>query len=82
MESIWWLLAAAGGEVLKSHGQDYLAGNKLSRADIHLVELLYCVEEVDASLLAAFPLLQVTIPLPSRGGPTSPTVNLLFGSTV
>ncbi|XP_021103433.1 glutathione S-transferase A1-like [Heterocephalus glaber] len=45
-------------KVLKSHGQDYLAGNKLSRADIHLVELLYCVEEVDASLLAAFPLLQ------------------------
>ncbi|EHB06883.1 Glutathione S-transferase A1 [Heterocephalus glaber] len=45
-------------KVLKSHGQDYLVGNKLSRADIHLVELLYCVEEVDASLLAAFPLLQ------------------------
>ncbi|XP_031522984.1 glutathione S-transferase A5 [Papio anubis] len=30
-------------KVLKSHGQDYLVGNKLSRADIHLVELLYYV---------------------------------------
>ncbi|XP_070442313.1 glutathione S-transferase A1 isoform X2 [Equus przewalskii] len=45
-------------KVLKSHGQDYLVGNKLSRADIHLVELLYYVEEVDPSLLANFPLLK------------------------
>ncbi|KAI4531097.1 hypothetical protein MG293_018955 [Ovis ammon polii] len=44
--------------VLKSHGQDYLVGNKLSRADIHLVELLYYVEELDPSLLANFPLLK------------------------
>lgn len=34
-------------QVLKSHGQDYLVGNKLSRADILLVELLYYVEELD-----------------------------------
>ncbi|MXQ99814.1 hypothetical protein E5288_WYG007460 [Bos mutus] len=46
-------------EVLKSHGQDYLVGNKLSRADIHLVELLYYVEELDPSLLANFPLLKI-----------------------
>ncbi|XP_012369483.1 glutathione S-transferase A-like [Octodon degus] len=45
-------------KVLKSHGQDYLVGNKLSKADILLVELLYMIEEVDASLLASFPLLQ------------------------
>uniref|UniRef100_A0A8C2YQW5 Glutathione S-transferase n=1 Tax=Chinchilla lanigera TaxID=34839 RepID=A0A8C2YQW5_CHILA len=45
-------------KVLKSHGQDYLVGNKLSRVDILLVELLYLVEEVDVSLLADFPLLQ------------------------
>ncbi|XP_012369484.1 glutathione S-transferase A-like [Octodon degus] len=45
-------------KVLKSHGQDYLVGNKLSKADILLVELLYMVEEFDASLLAGFPLLQ------------------------
>ncbi|XP_068819658.1 glutathione S-transferase A2 [Capricornis sumatraensis] len=45
-------------KVLKSHGQDYLVGNKLSRADIHLVELLYYVEELDPSLLANFPLLK------------------------
>ncbi|ELR48555.1 Glutathione S-transferase A1, partial [Bos mutus] len=44
--------------VLKSHGQDYLVGNKLSRADIHLVELLYYVEELDPRLLANFPLLK------------------------
>ncbi|XP_070101775.1 glutathione S-transferase A1 isoform X2 [Equus caballus] len=45
-------------KVLKSHGQDYLVGNRLSRADIHLVELLYLVEELDPSLLANFPLLK------------------------
>ncbi|XP_023378436.1 glutathione S-transferase A3-like isoform X2 [Pteropus medius] len=45
-------------KVLKSHGQDYLVGNKLSRADIYLVELFYYVEEIDPSLLANFPLLK------------------------
>ncbi|XP_070370856.1 glutathione S-transferase A2-like isoform X2 [Equus asinus] len=45
-------------KVLKSHGQDYLVGNRLSRADIHLVELIYYVEEIDPSLLANFPLLK------------------------
>ncbi|KAK2082908.1 Glutathione S-transferase A3 [Saguinus oedipus] len=44
--------------VLKSHKQDYLVGNKLSQADIQLVELLYFVEELDPSLIASFPLLQ------------------------
>ncbi|XP_031997637.1 glutathione S-transferase A1 [Hylobates moloch] len=45
-------------KVLKSHGQDYLVGNKLSRADIHLVEVLYYVEELDSSLISSFPLLK------------------------
>uniref|UniRef100_A0A8C4LYX9 glutathione transferase n=2 Tax=Equus asinus TaxID=9793 RepID=A0A8C4LYX9_EQUAS len=45
-------------KVLKSHGQDYVVGNRLSRADIHLVELLYTVDELDPSLLANFPLLK------------------------
>ncbi|XP_007934332.1 glutathione S-transferase A2 [Orycteropus afer afer] len=45
-------------KVLKSHGQDYLVGNKLSKADIHLVELLYFVEELDSTLIASFPLLK------------------------
>ncbi|KAB0362815.1 hypothetical protein FD754_006971 [Muntiacus muntjak] len=45
-------------KVLKSHGQDHMVGNKLSKADIHLVELLYYVEELDSSLLANFPLLK------------------------
>ncbi|KAL2791964.1 glutathione S-transferase A5, partial [Daubentonia madagascariensis] len=44
--------------VLKSHGQDFLVGNRLSRADIHLVELIYNVEELDPSLTATFPLLK------------------------
>uniref|UniRef100_A0A452EFZ7 glutathione transferase n=1 Tax=Capra hircus TaxID=9925 RepID=A0A452EFZ7_CAPHI len=52
------LCPPAEKDVLKSHGQDYLVGNKLSRADIHLVELLYYVEELDPSLLANFPLLK------------------------
>ena len=45
--------------MLKSHGQDYLVGNKLSSADVYLVKLLYHVEELDPSALANFPLLKV-----------------------
>ncbi|XP_040839473.1 glutathione S-transferase Yc-like [Ochotona curzoniae] len=45
-------------KVLKSHGQDYLVGNRLSKADILLVELLYNVEEIDPTILTSFPLLQ------------------------
>ena len=46
-------------QVLKSHGQDYLVGNRLTRVDIHLLEVLLYVEELDPSLLAPFPLLKV-----------------------
>ena len=60
-------------QVLKSHGQDYLVGNKLSRADIHLVELLYYVEELDPSLLANFPLLKVSSPM-ALGARHTPTL--------
>ncbi|XP_059257530.1 glutathione S-transferase A2-like [Mustela nigripes] len=52
------LVPSLNEQVLKSHGQDYLVGNRLSKADIHLVELLYYVEEIDPSLLANFPLLK------------------------
>lgn len=45
-------------KVLKSHGQDYLVGNRLSRADIALVELLYHVEELDPGIVDNFPLLK------------------------
>nr|XP_042138093.1 glutathione S-transferase A2-like [Peromyscus maniculatus bairdii] len=45
-------------KVLKSHGQDYLVGNRLTRVDIHLLELLLYIEELDSSLLAPFPLLK------------------------
>ncbi|KAH0517286.1 Glutathione S-transferase A1 [Microtus ochrogaster] len=45
-------------KVLKSHGQDYLVGNRLTRVDIHLLEVLLYVEELDSSLLDPFPLLK------------------------
>ncbi|XP_005347757.1 glutathione S-transferase alpha-2-like [Microtus ochrogaster] len=45
-------------KVLKSHGQDYLVGNRLTRVYIHLLEILLYVEELDSSLLDSFPLLK------------------------
>ncbi|XP_040839472.1 glutathione S-transferase Yc-like [Ochotona curzoniae] len=45
-------------KVLKSHGQDYLVGNKLSKADILLVEQLYNMEELDPTILSSFPQLK------------------------
>ncbi|XP_036099646.1 glutathione S-transferase A1-like [Molossus molossus] len=42
-------------KVLRSQRQDNLVGNRQSRADIHLVELIHQVEELDPSLLANFP---------------------------
>ncbi|XP_021512123.2 glutathione S-transferase A2-like [Meriones unguiculatus] len=45
-------------KVLKSHGQDYFVGNRLTRVDIQLMELLIYIEELDPSLLAPFPLLK------------------------
>ena len=49
-------LCALIWQVLKSHGQDYLVGNRLTRVDIHLLEVLLYVEELDPSLLAPLPL--------------------------
>ncbi|XP_040852875.1 glutathione S-transferase alpha-3-like [Ochotona curzoniae] len=46
-------------KVLKSHGQNYLVGSRLSKADIHMVELLYHMEEIDPTIMTSFPLLQV-----------------------
>lgn len=62
--------------MLKSHGQDYLVGNRLSKADILLVELLYIVEELDPSLLAKFPLLKVISHCSQAGRPTSRSLGL------
>ncbi|NXI92511.1 GSTA2 transferase, partial [Psophia crepitans] len=45
-------------KALKDHGQDYLVGNKLSWADIHLLEAILMVEECKPDILSAFPLLQ------------------------
>ncbi|XP_009083122.1 PREDICTED: glutathione S-transferase isoform X1 [Acanthisitta chloris] len=45
-------------KALKAHGQDYLVGNKLSWADIHLLEAILMTEECKPDILSAFPLLQ------------------------
>ncbi|RLW12191.1 hypothetical protein DV515_00000766 [Chloebia gouldiae] len=45
-------------KALKDHGQDYLVGNKLSWADVHLLEAILMVEECKPDVLSAFPLLQ------------------------
>lgn len=45
-------------KVLKDHGQDFLVGNRLSWADIHLLEAILMVEEKKSDALSGFPLLQ------------------------
>ncbi|XP_060644364.2 glutathione S-transferase-like [Anolis sagrei] len=45
-------------KVLKDHGQDFLVGNQLSRADIQLLEAILATEELKADVLAKFPLLK------------------------
>uniref|UniRef100_A0A8B9FT99 glutathione transferase n=1 Tax=Amazona collaria TaxID=241587 RepID=A0A8B9FT99_9PSIT len=45
-------------KALKDHGQDYLVGNKLSWADIYLLQAILTVEECKPDILSAFPLLQ------------------------
>lgn len=45
-------------KILKDHGEDFLVGNKFSWADIQLLEAILMVEELDASVLAEFPVLQ------------------------
>ncbi|XP_072498552.1 glutathione S-transferase-like [Notamacropus eugenii] len=45
-------------KVLKDHGKNYLVGNQLSWADVHLLELILMVEECKSDVLSAFPKLQ------------------------
>ncbi|KFQ48903.1 PREDICTED: glutathione S-transferase-like [Nestor notabilis] len=45
-------------KVLKDHGQDFLVGNHLTRADVQLLETLLMAEECKPDILAKFPLLQ------------------------
>ncbi|CAI5769455.1 glutathione S-transferase-like [Podarcis lilfordi] len=45
-------------KVFKDHGQNFLVGNQLSRADIQLLEAILTVEELKADILAKFPLLK------------------------
>ncbi|NXY47608.1 GSTA1 transferase, partial [Ceuthmochares aereus] len=45
-------------KVLKDHGQDFLVGNRFSRADVQLLETILAAEECKPDILAKFPLLQ------------------------
>ena len=45
-------------KILKDQGEDFLVGNKFSWADIQLLEAILMMEELDASVLSDFPLLQ------------------------
>ncbi|XP_077165183.1 glutathione S-transferase 3-like [Paroedura picta] len=45
-------------KVLNDHGQDFLVGNQLSWADIHLLEAILMVEEKASDVLPEFPQLQ------------------------
>ncbi|KAM8809085.1 glutathione S-transferase-like [Eudromia elegans] len=45
-------------KALKDHGQGFLVGNHLSKADVQLLELLLMAEELKSDILAKFPLLQ------------------------
>ncbi|XP_032299359.1 glutathione S-transferase-like [Coturnix japonica] len=45
-------------KVLKDHGQDFLVGNKLSKADVSLLENILWLEELKPDALAKFPVLQ------------------------
>ncbi|XP_057638305.1 glutathione S-transferase A4-like [Chionomys nivalis] len=45
-------------KILKDHREDFLFGNRFSWADIQLLEAILMVEELSASILSDFPLLQ------------------------
>ncbi|OBS70408.1 hypothetical protein A6R68_01048, partial [Neotoma lepida] len=45
-------------KALRDHQQDFLVGNRLSWADVQLLEVILMVEECKASVLSGFPLLQ------------------------
>ncbi|XP_042302830.1 glutathione S-transferase A3-like isoform X2 [Sceloporus undulatus] len=45
-------------KVLKDHGQDFLVGNQLSKADVQLLEAILTTEELKADVLSKFPLLK------------------------
>ncbi|XP_065257128.1 glutathione S-transferase A4-like isoform X4 [Emys orbicularis] len=45
-------------KVLKDHGQDFLVGNQLSRADVQVLESILMIEEYEPTALSEFPLLQ------------------------
>ncbi|XP_076771321.1 glutathione S-transferase-like isoform X2 [Arvicanthis niloticus] len=45
-------------KALRDHGQDFLVGNRLSWADVQLLEVILMAEECEAGVLSGFPLLQ------------------------
>uniref|UniRef100_A0A8C3XPM7 Glutathione S-transferase n=1 Tax=Chelydra serpentina TaxID=8475 RepID=A0A8C3XPM7_CHESE len=46
-------------KALKDHGQDFLVGNRFSRADVQLLETILIAEECKPDILSKFPVLQV-----------------------
>ncbi|KAM7171764.1 uncharacterized protein RBU57_003026 [Macrochelys suwanniensis] len=45
-------------KALKDHGQDFLVGNRFSRADVQLLETILIAEECKPDILSKFPVLQ------------------------
>ncbi|XP_074847276.1 glutathione S-transferase-like isoform X1 [Carettochelys insculpta] len=45
-------------KALKDHGQEFLVGNRFSRADVQLLETILMAEECKADILSKFPVLQ------------------------
>lgn len=45
-------------KVLEAHCKDFLVGDQLSWADVHLLEAILMVDEIDATILSEFPKLQ------------------------
>uniref|UniRef100_A0A8D0GIW2 Glutathione S-transferase n=1 Tax=Sphenodon punctatus TaxID=8508 RepID=A0A8D0GIW2_SPHPU len=45
-------------KALKQHGKDFLVGNCLSWADVHLLEAILMIEELKPNVLSQFPQLQ------------------------
>ncbi|XP_050806970.1 glutathione S-transferase-like [Gopherus flavomarginatus] len=45
-------------KALKDHGQDFLVGNRFSRADVQLLETILMAEECKPDILSKFPVLQ------------------------
>ncbi|KAG8444931.1 hypothetical protein GDO86_009912 [Hymenochirus boettgeri] len=79
-------------KVLKDHGRDYLVGNKLSFADVQLLEAILMAEEFHSDILSCFTHLQAfkarTMKIPTinkflqPGSPKKPRPDAKYVATV